>query len=77
MTAAPLQDNTFHAARAKADRDWRIPIVPSKGVVKPLPDPRAVPFDPRVKPFRILDCIASAILCAAIIAPFAILFWRA
>lgn len=78
MTAAPIhQDNTFHAARATADRDWRIPIVKAKRVVETLPDPRGLPFDPRVKPFRILDCIASAILCAAIIAPFAILFWRA
>ena len=40
MTAAPIhQDNTFHAARATADRDWRIPIVKAKGVVAPLPSP--------------------------------------
>lgn len=40
MTAAPIhQDNTYHAARATADRDWRIPIVPAKGLVTPLPSP--------------------------------------
>jgi hypothetical protein len=76
MTAQPIiRDNLFHAATARSDRNRQIPIVKAKGVVSPLPSP--LEFDPRVKPFRILDCIASAILCAAIIAPLAILFWRA
>lgn len=49
MTAAPIhQDNTFHAARAKSDRNRHIPIVPAKGVVKPLPSP--LEFDPRDPP---------------------------
>jgi hypothetical protein len=82
MTSAPiLQDNRYHAARATADRDWRIPITPAKGVVETLPSP--LEFDPRDPPRLVhVPVIASAIgglflLAGVIAALFKLVFWSA
>lgn len=70
MTSAPIhQDNRFHAAKATADRDWRIPIVPAKGVVMPLPSPLEFTA-PKASPAWVGWLKSVAILAAIVV-----LFW--
>ncbi len=69
-------DRLYDAARQTNQRRDRSPVVRARRVVTTLPDPRAVPFDARVRPFSILRQLpAFACLIIAISAVWAAASW--
>lgn len=56
----------YIAARRTAQRDRRTPVATPATIVGELGDPRAVPFDARVRPFSLLRHL-PALFCLAIV----------